>query len=212
MGTLTRFQRIKEVKRRVEDGQLLTDQFFDQLLSPKFRALSTRHWTPAEVALRAAALLVESASDHILDVGAGVGKVCVLGGLSTRAKFTGAELREPFLKQAEALAEMFDVERNVRFVAEDALTLDWNHFTGFYFYNPFYENISELSRMHPPLDFGMARFEHSVKTVQEKLRTVRPGTKVVIFHGFGGGVPFGFERTIKEPVGPDFLELWIKRN
>lgn len=208
---MTRYQRVQEVRKRIEDGALLTDFFFDALLPKKARDLSERHWTPTEIAIRAARLLAEKPTDHILDVGSGAGKFCVLGGLSTPGKFTGVEIRKPFFEIAEGLAEEFDLEKRVRFLNQDLLTIDWKPFTGFYLFNPFYEHIAEPVRMEPAIDFGMQRFEQLVRGVQAHLREAPIGTKIAIFHGFGGGIPVGYRRLLKEAAGPDFLELWERR-
>lgn len=208
---MTRSERLKEIRRRIEDGSLLTDTFFDQLFSPKVRALSGRHWTSCEIAIRAARLLGETESDRVLDIGSGAGKFCVLGALCSPARFDGAEIRKPLHQAALKLREEFDLERRVDFFESDAISLDWSSYNAFYLFNPFYEHIASSIRMEPALEFGMNRFEQYVRGVQAKLRGAPIGTKVAIFHGFGGGIPQGYRRILREAAGSDFLDLWIKR-
>jgi SAM-dependent methyltransferase len=208
---MTRTARIKEIRKRIDDGTLLTDAFFDRLFSPKIRALSGRHWTSCEIALRAAGLLVEKESDRILDIGSGAGKFCVLGALSTKAHFVGMEIRAPLIQAAIRLREEFDLEKRIDFIEGDATALDWSGFTGFYMFNPFYEHIASSVRMEPALEFGMTRFEQYVRGVQKRLREAKIGTKVAIFHGFGGGIPQGYRRVLREEAASDFLDLWVKK-
>ena len=208
---MTRTQRVKEIRRRIEDGSLLADLFFDQLFSPKVKALSGRHWTSCEIAIRAARLLGEKESDRVLDIGSGAGKFCVIGALSSPAKFFGAEIRKPLYQASLKLREDFDLEKRVEFFEGDALALDWSPYNAFYLFNPFYEHIASTVRMEPALEFGMNKFEQYVRGVQAKLRAAPLGTKVAIFHGFGGGIPQGYRRVLREATGSDFLDLWIKK-
>lgn len=208
---MTRTQRIKEIRNRIDDGSLLTDSFFDQLLSPKVRELSGRHWTSCEIAIRAARLLGEKASDRVLDIGSGAGKFCVLGALSSPAQFFGVEIRKPLHQAAIKLREEFDLEKRIEFFEGNAVDLDWSSYNAFYMFNPFYEHIASSIRMEPALEFGMNKFEQYVRGVQAKLRRASIGTKVAIFHGFGGGIPQGYRRVLREAAGSDFLDLWIKK-
>lgn len=208
---MTRTQRIKEIRLRIEDGSLLTDTFFDQLYAPKIRALSSRHWTSCEIAIRAARLLGEKESDRVLDIGSGAGKFCVLGALSSPAQFFGVEIRKPLHDAALKLREEFDLEKRIEFLEGDATALDWSPYNAFFLFNPFYEHIASSIRMEPALEFGMKRFEQYVRGVQSKLRSAPIGTKVAIFHGFGGGIPQGYRRVLREAAASDYLDLWIKR-
>lgn len=208
---MTRTQRKSEIIRRIEDGSLLTDTFFDQLLSPKIRELSSRHWTACEIAIRAARLLGEKESDRVLDIGSGAGKFCVMGALSSPAHFTGVEIRKPLHQAALKLREEFDLEKRIDLIEGNAIDIDWTPYNAFFMFNPFYEHIASSIRMEPALEFGMKRFEQYVRGVQSKLRSAPIGTKVAIFHGFGGGIPQGYRRVLREATGSDFLDLWIKR-
>lgn len=192
-------------------GEPLLDTFFDQLFTKSVRDLSVRHWTPAEIAIRAAKLLTEGrGAGAILDVGSGSGKFCVLGALTTEAHFTGIEIRPPLVEAARALAHDFDLESRIEFLATDALEVDWSAYHGFYLYNPFYEHVAESTRQDGTLDFGMHRLEHYVRGVQKKLNDLPSKTRVVVYHGFGGGMALGYKRLRRELAGSDVLELWEK--
>src|SRR5258708_32599839 len=79
--------------------------------SRKIRALSGQHWTPVAVAARAADLLTRAGATRILDVGAGVGKFCIVGALSTAAEFVGVERREGLVQVARRAAAQVGSKR-----------------------------------------------------------------------------------------------------
>ncbi|MBI2363035.1 MAG: hypothetical protein HYV15_06605, partial [Elusimicrobia bacterium] len=53
-------------------------------------------------------------------------------------------------------------------------------------------------------------FARCVAVVQAKLRDARTGTRVAMYHGFGGDMPAGYEQVSREALGTAFLELWVK--
>jgi SAM-dependent methyltransferase len=183
------------------------DPDFDALFPPPVAALAERHFTPVDVARRAADLLVESSDSHVLDVGSGVGKFCVVGALTTGARFTGVEHRQHFVEHARELARRLGAE-NAEFFHADATIMDWRAFDGIYLFNPFAENL------WTPLDTTVPAeprlFHQYVQETKERLRATRKGTRVVTFHGFGASMPAGYRLAWREPAGADVLDLWIK--
>ncbi|MBI1861151.1 MAG: hypothetical protein HYR96_09565 [Deltaproteobacteria bacterium] len=87
--------------------------------------------------------------------------------------------------------------------------LDWSLFDSFYLFNPFYENLEPTSRIDQLVHLGEAHFDQYVKTVEDKLSHLKPGSRVVTYHGFGGSFPSSFHRVLKEYHHDDYLELWI---
>src|SRR3954452_18195742 len=64
----------------LRSGAAVPDAEFDRLFPDELRDRSYLHWTPVEVAVRAAELLAPSPRGiRVLDVGAGVGKLCLIG-------------------------------------------------------------------------------------------------------------------------------------
>jgi hypothetical protein len=55
-----------------------------------------------------------------------------------------------------------------------------------------------------------ATVQSTLRRVEQRLATTRPGTRVVTFHGLGGQLPAGFTRIEREPAGDDALELWTR--
>lgn len=191
-------------------GGPVQDPEFDRLYPDWARSLSTIHWTPVEVARRAAELLVVRAGMRILDVGAGVGKFCLVGALATPAVFYGIEQRLHFVQVAQQLAARVGA-RNAKFLHGNMMSIDWRGYDGFYLYNPFAENLRSLTE---PVDRRFAAEPHLVgeyvEFVRMQLHCAPAGTRVVTFHGFGGDMPGGYTLQRCEPAHADELELWTK--
>jgi len=189
----------------------LGDPEFDGLLPAQWRAKSTIHFTPVDVARRAAELLVERPDARVLDIGAAVGKFCIVAGLTCpAAMFVGIERRRHLVRVADRLARRLQLT-NVLFAYGDMTEVDWSRFDGFYLYNPFAEQLcGTLPTLDDALELAPGYFRFYVQQVRERLANARVGTRVVAYHGFGGEPPPEYELVRDEPAGTDRLELWVK--
>ena len=193
------------------------DDDFDKVYSEWVRAQSRQHWTPIEVATRAASLLMSSSCTRVLDVGSGAGKFCVVGALSTpHGSFYGIEQRADLIQEARAAARQYGVGRRVQFIQGDITSIDWREFNAFYFFNPFCEPVSlPLDAAEPvgkSVQFGEYLSEHYIRFTRTQLAAAPSGTRVVTYYGFGGKFPPGYHRVRREGRGTGFVELWIKQH
>lgn len=196
--------------RGVRAGRLVPDTEFDRIYPEPLRRLSPLHWTPLKVARRAAEMLVVDASTRVLDVGAGVGKFCLVGALTTKGRFTGVEQRAHLVAVARAVAREYTVAR-ARYVLGDMRSVDWRRFDAIYLFNPFAENkFGPRDRIDETVPMSPARFEREVDFVWTQLAQARRGTRVVTYYGYGGGMPQGYEHRAHERAGTDALDLWVK--
>lgn len=186
----------------------IDDARFDQLFPTELRDLSALHWTPIDIARRAAQMLSSAGSARILDVGSGIGKACLVATLSSSCSWWGVERDPALVAAANRAAKFLGVEDRARFIAGDAWQIDWDHFDGFYFYNPF---SSLLLNEHTSPFVRYGTILHNVRRAEQRLATARAGTSVVTYHGFGGDMPAGYEIVLREPAGSDELILWIHR-
>ncbi len=203
-----------KIRMDLASGRVVSDALFDGLLSHKCFDLSRVHWTPLDVTRAALDLLQPTRQSRILDVGSGCGKFCLVAAMSAPGNYTGIELRPELNEESRRLQALFRAKR-VDFRQGDACTADWSRYTGFYLYNPFYENIlAPGDRHHPPIDTSIDlnedRFRHFIHNVQNKLQACLPGTQAVSFHGFGSGFPVGWVRRRLVKIGNGELELWVK--
>ncbi len=191
------------IANALRQGLDVPDELFDRLFPKPLRSRSELHWTPVDVARAAAALLAPAR--HVLDVGAGVGKACLVGALASAAEWTGIERDAELIAAGTAAASALGVDHRVRLVHGDIATAEWARFAGFYLYNPF---GADLLATDDPLR-RRAVWTAEVELVEARLREARPGTRVVTYHGFGGELA-GYARVTAQSWRESELVLWIR--
>ena len=186
------------------------DIAFDGVYPDWVRRCSRRHWTPMEVAQRAAELLVTDDNTRVLDVGSGAGKFCIIGALTTRGVFSGIEQRPALVEVARAAANHYGARRT-DFIHGDITSIDWREFNAFYLFNPFSEDGGgAFEAIDQTIAFSPARQQRYIRFTWARLEAAPLGTRVVTYHGYGGSMPAGFRCIRCEPKGSDFVELWLK--
>jgi predicted RNA methylase len=186
----------------------MTDPKFDRIYPAQHRVRSWTHWTPLEVAVRASALLASQRATRVLDIGSGVGKLCLVGALTTTATWFGIESDAEMVRVAKAAAVKLRVQDRTTFLHGDATHIDWSGFDAFYLFNPFGERL-----LGGEAD-ALARRDAYISCVdftQQQLAAARPGTCVVTYHGFGGDMPPGYDLVHRESAHEDELLVWVRR-
>lgn len=196
---------------RLRAGKKVSDKEFDAVYGERERAISFRHWTPVTVACQAARWLTGMGATRILDVGAGVGKFCLVGALTTAAHFSGVERRANLVEIARSAAARFGVERTT-FAHANIVTFDSDPFDGFYIYNPFQEHL-DFDPVPIDHDVELSRdlFATYVASTTAKLIRAPVGTAVVTFNGLGGPIPSQYRRVRTDRLFDAELALWIKQ-
>src|ERR1700733_5517870 len=123
-----------DVGRRLRERADVSDEELDAVYPPAVRRMSSAHFTPVGVARRAAELLVRAPGDVVLDVGAGAGKMCLVGAATSGARFVGIERRAHLIRAAEDAAARLGVER-VSFRKGELDAIDPEEIDAFYLYN-----------------------------------------------------------------------------
>ncbi|HEU0036121.1 MAG TPA: class I SAM-dependent methyltransferase [Kofleriaceae bacterium] len=193
------------IRHALERGLPIADASFDAIYPHELRGHSELHWTPIAIARRAAALFELGPGHRVLDVGCSVGKACLVGALASGATWWGVDRDPALIEVATETARTLGVYAT-RFLCGDANTLDWSQFDGLYFYNPF----PPRPESHPNAFVRYSQFVQGVEGAELQLPTLRPGARVVTYHGFGGDMPAGFELCAREPAGNDELQLWVR--
>jgi len=199
-----------ELGRKLRAGESVSDSEFDQLYSDRLRLLSSIHWTPVNVAVRAAFLATKDGQKNVLDIGSGVGKFCAIGALKTQATFVGIEQREYLVDAATEVAGRLEIE-NVRYIHKNAVDVDWSEFESIYFFNPFSENIDRSIHIDELCELSVDLYVKYVRHAQWQLSKMRSGTCVIIYNRMGGELPPDFECTHKEEIDFLPLEVWRKK-
>ncbi len=192
---------------RLRQGQAVGDEDWDLAYPPNYAELSSVNWSPVSVARRAAILLSTGPATRILDVGAGVGKFCMVAALTAPGIFVGVERIGEMVAVARATAQRA-LASTVRFLHGRIEDVDWTTFDGFYLFNPFVEWWCSDARSIDPTATAAAECRKLVSLTEQRLALARRGTRVVTYHGFGGEMPSCFRLKVKEPRGTDFLECW----
>jgi SAM-dependent methyltransferase len=199
-----------EYARRLRAGTL-SDDDFDQLLPLRARIGSAEYWTPIPVAQLAARRFAEQGTSRVLDVGCGIGKFCLAAAaLHGDIEWFGIDRRHGLVHDALAMGGPFGLD-NVSFAHGDALERSWDEFDGFYFFNPFYENLApEHERFDLSVQLSRARFVEEIERIETRLRALRAGTVVITYHGLGGPIPSSFALVADEVAGNGRLRTWRK--
>lgn len=200
----------RDLRDDLEAGVPVTDRDFDRIYPMEIQRLSEIHWTPVEVAKKAAQILVEGDDSRVLDVGSGCGKFCLIGASTTPGTFYGVEQRTTLVAAARSAARRLSIDR-AQFFEGRMEDLEWGCFNAFYLFNPFYEHKAEQIRIDKKVSYGDEIFSHYVKTVQDKLKALPLGTRVATYHGFGGTMPGEYQLVSRHGVGTDYVNLWVKR-
>jgi hypothetical protein len=191
-------------------GRPVTDVAFDRIYPERIRKLSDRFWTPVDVARLAARLFASHGARRVLDVGAGVGKFCVIAALTTDLELMGLEQREGLVGVANDILRAFDVPR-VTMMAGSIDAVDLESYDGLYLFNPFEEGGFEPSEwIDKSVTLSFERAQRDVGVIEAHLARARRGTCVVTFHGFGGAMPEGWIHLAAETREKAFLRLWVK--
>jgi len=198
------------ISHALRNGSPMDDRDFDRVYPTEQRFRSWLHWTPLDVAQRACALLAPRSGSRVLDVGSGVGKVCLVGALTTDSQWFGIERDSEMVQAAIEAARKLRVEARAHFLLGDMTSVTWSEFDAFYLFNPFAESLFTADSDLDALGRREAYVEN-IEFVQHQLSSVGPGTRVVTYHGFGGDMPPEFDLVQREPAREDALCLWIRR-
>ena len=199
----------RPVARALRSGERVADRDLDEVFPLDVRRASRVHWTPVAVAAHAARLLVDQPGMTVLDVGAGVGKFCLVAAATVRARIRGIEQRAHLVEIARAAAVKLGVQ--VDFVHGTLDGQDPSKVDGIYLFNPFAENLSPTrDRIDNTVELNGERFRRDVDATERFLAATRPGTRVVTYCGFGGVMPESYVMKLREWHGSN-LELWVKR-
>lgn len=203
-------RRLHAVVGDVRAGRKVSDCAFDAIYPQRIRELSRRHWTPLDVARRAAKMLAAGDETRVLDVGAGAGKFCLVAALTTPGRFVGIERRGHLVELARSIGAQYGAHR-AEYLHGDIAELDWGTFDAFYFFNPFVENLLGCrERIDSTVELSSERYAHDITLTNKRLVKARQGTRVVTYHGPRAGLPWSYELADFESCGTDALELWIK--
>ncbi len=187
---------------------LNTDRDFNQLYPVRKRILADRHWTPVDIAKKAADFLAAENNVRILDIGSGVGKFCLTAAFhKPKAFFCGVEQRASLINAAEIANQSLGL-KNVSFIHANFTQVDFSKYDHFYFYNSFYENVADTEKIDESIDCSNELYNFYNSILLKLLEQKPVGTRLATYYSLEDEVPEGYL-----VVGSDFdnlLKYWIK--
>jgi hypothetical protein len=189
----------------------ISDAVFDQYLPPRYRLPSPLHWSSVAVAREVASMIGALEPKRFIDIGSGVGKLCILLNFLTEHEIFGIEQRKDLHDVGQRIVEVNGLKK-VTLVHGNMLDLHWDDFDIFYLYNPFYEHVckTELARIDGNIELHKSFFARYTSEVFRQLTWGRRGQRLITFHGYGGSIPKGWRLTQSRVIGDGNLSLWEK--
>ena len=185
-----------------------SDIIFNSLYPAAIQAVAEKHWTPLAVAQKAAAFLAVSPEVKILDIGSGSGKFCLTAAFDyPETVFYGVEQRSELVKLCNDLKERLQL-KNVFFICDNIINIDFKDYDHFYFYNSFYENIDGTQKIDYNVQYSEKLYDSYNRYLHKQLNKKPAGTRLVTYHSFGNEVPKDYE--VVHTDYNDYLKFWIK--
>jgi SAM-dependent methyltransferase len=189
-------------------GFSLKDKDFDKIYPQQIQNLSFNHWTPHNVAIKAARNLVKNCYTKVLDIGCGVGKFCFIGSAVTGANFTGVEQREDLVEIARNSLRFYNVS-NVNIIKANITQINFLDYDAFYFFNPFYENL--IAHSDKSINgFSTDLYYEYTEYVKKQLELMPVGTKIATYYGLHDEIPLSYDVISTEFEGA--LKVWEKQS
>lgn len=185
----------------------IDDHTFNTIYPIRIKKLSERHWTPVKIAKIAADYLASKPNMKVLDIGAGVGKFCLVGAASTKGIFYGVEQRASLIKIAEKIAKKHHIE-NVKFIHSNITQINFSDYDAFYFYNAFFENVDTTNPIDKEIDPKIELFYSYSNYVRDQLGKMPKGTRLVTYWSTWEEIPESFD--IEYSTCNGILNFWKK--
>ena len=173
-------------------GWFRSDEIFNSLYPPYIQQLAIRHWTPLRVTREVVDFLTPHNNEHVLDIGSGIGKFCLAAAYYKPSTFfSGIEQRAGLVKLAEEARTRLSLS-NASFLHGDFTNINFSGYDHFYFYNSFFENLSEDNRIDDNLEFSDELYNYYTRCLHKKLFDMPTGTRVVTYHSLEDEIPFSY--------------------
>lgn len=186
---------------------MMNDIAFDNLYPKYIKDLSQTHWTPLDIAKKAAEYLSEPNS-RILDIGSGVGKFCITAGLQhPQTQFYGIEQRHDLFQFSELAKYKMNLA-NVQFIHGNLTELNFDAYDHFYFFNSFYENLKPEKGIDKKIEATSALYHYYTSFLFRELDKKPSGTRLVTYHGAKKQIPPSYQLIDNNQHWA--LKLWMK--
>ncbi|MCX6295605.1 MAG: methyltransferase domain-containing protein [Bacteroidetes bacterium] len=185
----------------------IDDDAFNTVYPEKIRTLAKRHWTPVEIAKRAAAFLVDKPGTKVLDIGSGVGKFCLVGASCTKGNFTGIEHRKALVDLSNKISRNHRIQ-NTNFINANIISIKFKEYEAFYFYNSFHENVDMTAKIDDNIQTSFELYNLYHTHVYNQLSLAPIGTRLATYWSTKREVPSSYH--LKFSYKDGLLLFWEK--
>src|SRR5689334_16042219 len=135
-------------------GWFRSDEIFNGLYPLHIQRLAQRHWTPLRITRTIVDFLTPGNNERVLDIGSGAGKFCLASAwFKPSAFFEGIEQRAGLVEAAKEAQTRLQLS-NVNFLHGDFNNIDFADYDHFYFFNSFYENLSDEFKIDDKIELS----------------------------------------------------------
>jgi predicted RNA methylase len=200
-----------KIIQAIRAGHWPPDEVFDLLLPEPQRSVSGQYWTPVEVIKMVVEWLQEFEAKSVVDIGAGAGKLCILGALASDLRWIGIEQRSNLVDVARELADSFQLRERATFIVGAFGQIEVPEADAYYMFNPFGENLFEpVYQLDAKVELSEEQYKRDLEATFQMLRRAKPGTILITYNGFGGNIPSNYQEIRVERGLRNILRAWRK--
>jgi SAM-dependent methyltransferase len=198
---------------QIQSGLAIEDAEFDQIFPLYYQFQSLIHWSSIDVARQISNWIRPLNLKSFIDIGCGVGKLCILLRILTDYEIFGIEQRPKLVEIANKITKVNGF-KNLSIAQLNMLDLEWDSYDIYYLYNPFQEHVSagDLCIIENDIEFDAKNYSHYTSEVFRQLTWAKPGKVLITFHGYGGRVPGGWKMVESRHIESGDLTMWIKES
>lgn len=200
-----------ELIQLIKSNTKSVDTEFDKILPPLYRYYSQIQWSSISVARTIAIWLKELQGKRFIDIGSGVGKLCIVLRFLTDLKIYGIEQRPHLVKIANEIIKTNSL-KDITFTNQNLMDLNWQEYDVFYLFNPFQEHVSmsPAAVIDNTVSFHREHFTEYTKKVYEELQKMGRNKIFITYHGYGGKLPKSWILKYSQYIDGGFLSMWVQ--
>lgn len=191
-------------------GEDVDEDRFDRIFAPQYHLQSSVHFSPIEVARWIALWIAPLDVRRFVDIGCGVGKLCLLMRILSNHEVCGIEQRPKLVKVANKIIRS-NYFKNIHVIEKNMMDLKWIDFDIYYFFNPFQEHLfagigGALDR---DIEFDAKTYYEYTTEVFKQLNFAKRGKFLITYHGYGGEIPSRWRKLAEKRIDNGDLIFWV---
>lgn len=199
-----------ELMSKLRFGEDIDDERFDRIFSPHYHIQSSVHWSPIEVARQIALWIAPLDVRRFVDIGCGVGKLCLLMRILSNHEVYGIEQRPKLVKVANKIIRSNHF-KNIHVIEKNMMDLKWNDFDIYYLFNPFQEHLFAGfgGALDQDVEFDAKTYCEYTTEVFKQLNAAKRGKFLITYDGYGGETPPRWRKLAEKRIDNGDLIFWV---